>query len=71
MILVGGLWDYVRRARGRCSSGLVRVGVQSAIAHPETEALLKKLMEQRGIPVPPPANATVCVTDLCKGDEKP
>ena len=36
------------------SRGLVRVGVQSAIARPETEALLKKLMEERGIPVPPP-----------------
>jgi len=49
------------------SRGLVRVGVQSAIAHPETEALLKKLMEQRGIPVPPPANTTICITDVCKG----
>ncbi len=34
------------------SRGLVRVGVQSAISHPDTEALLKKLMEARGIPVP-------------------
>ena len=49
------------------SRGLVRVGVQSAIAHPQTEALLKKLMEQRGIPVPPPANTTICITDVCKG----
>jgi hypothetical protein len=46
---------------------LVRVGVQSAIAHPETEALLKKLMEDKGIPVPPPTNASICVTDVCKG----
>ncbi|HEY6340282.1 MAG TPA: ankyrin repeat domain-containing protein [Bryobacteraceae bacterium] len=41
--LFGHTWmpeDYAR--------GLVRVGVQSAIAHPETEALLKKLMEERG-----------------------
>jgi len=49
------------------SRGLVRVGVQSAIAHPQTEALLKKLMEERGIPVPPPANTTICITDVCKG----
>src|SRR5215471_16605324 len=60
--LFGHTWEPIDYSRG-----LVRVGVQSAIAHPETEALLKKLMEQRGIPVPPPANATVCVTDLCKG----
>jgi uncharacterized protein len=60
--LFGHTWLPVDYARG-----LVRVGVQSAIAHPETEALLKKLMEERGIPVPPPAGQTVCVTDLCKG----
>jgi uncharacterized protein len=49
------------------SRGLVRVGVQSAIPHPDTEALLKKLMEERGIPVPPPTNASICITDVCKG----
>jgi ankyrin repeat protein len=53
------------------SRGLVRVGVQSAIAHPETEAFLKKLMEQRGLPVPPPAGQTICVTDICRGDAQP
>jgi len=64
--LFGHTWEPIDYARG-----LVRVGVQSAISHPETEALLKKLMEQRGIPVPPPAGQTVCVTDLCKGDAQP
>jgi ankyrin repeat protein len=49
------------------SRGLVRVGVQSAVARPETEALLKKLMEERGIPVPPPTNTSICLTDICKG----
>jgi ankyrin repeat protein len=49
------------------SRGLVRVGVQSAVARPDTEALLKKLMEERGIPVPPPTNASICITDVCKG----
>jgi uncharacterized protein len=49
------------------SRGLVRVGVQSAIPHPEAEALLKMLMEERGIPVPPPTNASICITDVCKG----
>jgi ankyrin repeat protein len=49
------------------SRGLVRVGVQSAISHPDTEALLKQLMDERGIPVPPPTNASICITDICKG----
>ena len=49
------------------SRGLVRVGVQSAISHPDTEALLKKLMEARGIPVPSATGASICITDVCKG----
>lgn len=60
--LEGHTWMPIDYARG-----LVRVGVQSATARPETEALLKKLMEERGIPVPPPTNASICITDLCKG----
>jgi hypothetical protein len=49
------------------SRGLVRVGVQSAVARPETEALLKKLMQERGIPVPAATGSSICITDLCKG----
>ena len=60
--LKGHEWEPIDYARG-----LVRVGVQSAIAHPESEALLKKLMEEKGIPVPPPTNASICLTELCKG----
>jgi ankyrin repeat protein len=48
---------------------LVRVGVQSAIAHPQTAALLRRLMEERGLPVPPEGRtlASICVTpDLCR-----
>jgi len=50
------------------ADGLVRIGVQSAIAHPETSALLRKLMIQRGLPVPAEGRtlASICVTDLCK-----
>jgi hypothetical protein len=48
------------------ADGLVRVGVQSAIAHPETAALLRKLMTERGIPVPAPITSSVCITDVCK-----
>ena len=49
------------------SRGLVRVGVQSAIAHPETEALLKMLMDERGIPVPAATGGSICITDVCRG----
>ncbi|HLH44702.1 MAG TPA: ankyrin repeat domain-containing protein [Bryobacteraceae bacterium] len=63
--LFGHTWEPVDYARG-----LVRVGVQSAIAHPETEALLEKLMKDRGIPIPPPTNQTVCLTDLCNGKSR-
>jgi ankyrin repeat protein len=48
------------------ADGLVRVGVQSAIAHPETAALLRTLMAGRGITVPAPAGTSVCITALCK-----
>jgi ankyrin repeat protein len=60
--LEGHTWMPIDYARG-----LVRVGVQSATARPETEALLKKLMEERGISVPPPTNASICITDVCRG----
>jgi len=46
--------------------GLVRVGVQSAIAHPEAAELLTKLMEARGLPIPPPPTSSICLT---KGDK--
>jgi ankyrin repeat protein len=48
------------------ADGLVRVGVQSAIAHPDTAALLRKLMNDRGIPVPAPLSSSVCITEICK-----
>jgi hypothetical protein len=46
----------------------VRVGVQSAIAHPETSALLRKMMKDRHMPVPDEGRtlASICVVDLCK-----
>jgi ankyrin repeat protein len=50
------------------SDGLVRVGVQSAIARPEAGALLRKLMAERGMSFPP-INRTVdsvCIVELCK-----
>jgi hypothetical protein len=62
--LVGHGWlalDY--------AEGLVRVGVQSAIPHPETAALLRKLMAERGLNVPAPnrtATFSICLAEVCK-----
>jgi ankyrin repeat protein len=49
------------------SRGLVRVGVQSAIAHPEAEKLLVKLMQEKGLPIPPPPTSSICLTKGVKG----
>jgi ankyrin repeat protein len=61
--LAGVRWQAIDYA-----DGLVRVGVQSAIAHPETSALLRKMMKQRHLQVPDEGRtlASICVTDLCK-----
>ena len=61
--LLGYSWQPIDYA-----DGLVRVGVQSAVPHPETAAFLRKLMIDRGLPVPP-LNRTlesICITDACK-----
>ena len=49
------------------ADGLVRVGVQSAIPHPETGLLLRKLMTAAGLPAPPMGRTleSICVTDAC------
>jgi ankyrin repeat protein len=49
------------------SDGLVRVGVQSAIAHPETGLLLRKLMTAAGLPAPPVGRTleSICITEAC------
>jgi len=49
------------------ADGLVRVGVQSAIAHPETGLLLRKLMTAAGLPAPPVGRTleSICITDAC------
>jgi hypothetical protein len=45
----------------------VRVGVQSAIGHPEAAALLRKLMMAKGLEVPPEGRTldSICITDAC------
>jgi len=61
--LAGVTWQAIDYA-----DGLVRVGVQSAIAHPETSALLRRLMMERGLEVPAEGRtlASICITELCK-----
>jgi ankyrin repeat protein len=61
--LLGYSWQPIDYA-----DGLVRVGVQSAVAHPETAALLRKLMTDRGLAVPSPNRTleSICITDICK-----
>jgi ankyrin repeat protein len=49
------------------SRGLVRVGVQSAIAHPEAEKLLVKLMTERGLKIPAPPTSSICLTKGVNG----
>lgn len=49
------------------ADGLVRVGVQSAIAHPETGLLLRQLLTAAGLPAPPMGRTleSICITDAC------
>jgi len=62
-LLAGHTWQALDYA-----DGLVRVGVQSAIAHPETAALIRKLMTEQGLPVPPPNRVvdSICIVEICK-----
>jgi ankyrin repeat protein len=50
------------------ADGLVRVGVQSAIPHPETGLLLRKLMAAKGLPAPPVGRTleSICITEACQ-----
>jgi len=50
------------------ADGVVRVGVQSSIAHPEAAALLRKAMKDQGLPVPPPVTTSVCIVDVCQAE---
>ncbi len=58
----GVTWEPVQYAEG-----LVRVGVQSAIAHPETAALMKNLMKEKDIEIPPDITSSICLTKGLKG----
>ena len=66
--LNGHTWQAVDYAEG-----LVRVGVQSALVHPETGTFIRQLMIARGFPVPDPNRTveSVCIVVICKGDLLP
>ncbi len=50
------------------ADGLVRVGVQSAISHPDAGLLLRKLMTQAGLEAPPVGRTleSICITEACE-----
>ena len=62
--VAGHTWQAIDYAEG-----LVRVGVQSAVERPEAAALMRKLMVERGLPVPPVDRniLSICVVALCQG----
>jgi hypothetical protein len=61
--LLGTTWQAIDYA-----DGLVRVGVQSAAEQPEASALLRRLMTEAGLEVPPEGRTldSICVTDICR-----
>jgi len=62
-VIAGHTWQALDYA-----DGLVRFGVQSAVSRPEASALLRKLMTERGLPVPPPNRTvdSICIVEICK-----
>jgi ankyrin repeat protein len=60
--LAGRTWQAVDY-----SDGLVRFGVQSAVAHPEAGKLIRQLMAEQGMEVPPMNRDlfSLCVVELC------
>jgi ankyrin repeat protein len=54
------------------AEGLVRVGVQSAVVRPEAAALIRKLMAERNMPVPPIDRTilSICVVSICQGSSQ-
>src|SRR5688572_14016559 len=62
-VMAGHTWRAVDY-----SDGLVRVGVQSAVTHPETGKLIRKLMADRGMEYPPENRVldSICIVEICK-----
>jgi ankyrin repeat protein len=55
------------------ADGLVRVGVQSAIPHPETSKVLRELMKKAGVKPPPEGRTleSICIVEVCSPDYNP
>jgi uncharacterized protein len=55
------------------ADGLVRVGVQSAIPHPETAKVLRDLMIEAGLQVPPEGRTleSICIVEVCSPNYDP
>jgi ankyrin repeat protein len=55
------------------ADGLVRVGVQSAIAHPETAKVLRELMLAAGLDTPPDGRTleSICIVEVCSPNYDP
>ena len=60
--LAGHTWQAIDYA-----DGLVRVGVQSAVNHPEVARRIREMMIERGMPVPPPNRVveSICIVEIC------
>jgi len=60
--LAGHTWQAIDYA-----DGLVRVGVQSAVNHPEVARRMREMMIERGMPVPPPNRVveSICIVEIC------
>jgi ankyrin len=55
------------------ADGLVRVGVQSAIGHPETAKVLRELMLAAGLETPAEGRTleSICIVEVCSPDYNP
>jgi ankyrin repeat protein len=55
------------------ADGLVRVGVQSAIPHPETAKVLRELMKESGLEPPPEGRTleSICIVEVCQPGYNP
>jgi hypothetical protein len=55
------------------ADGLVRVGVQSAIPHPETANVMRELMIEQGLDAPLEGRTleSICIVEVCSVDYDP
>ena len=62
-LIAGRTWQALDYA-----DGLVRFGVQAAVEHKDTAEFIRRLMTERGMPVPPPNRTieSICVVEICR-----